>query len=202
MPPDLNCPCREEPGSRTGSSLADARGHVRNRSGARRDRAAPVHDLLGRPDHVLRAVAGGRGRPGPVVAAGRYFRCRGDPGRGDPCVRGEAPGCGHPGGLRPVRDREHHHLQRQCGAAQSAVHRQAHLGSGGPGGRRAGQGASPGPGEYRRDRHPRPQRDEGVLPAVGGDRRGVLRWLVPHRRPGLCRRGRLPVHRRPQRRTW
>ena len=56
----------------------------------------------------------------------------------------------------------------------------------------------PGPGEHRRDRHPRPQRDEGLLRQPRGDRGGVPRRLVPHRRPGLRRRGRLPVHRGPQ----
>ena len=44
--------------------------------GAGRHGAAPVHDLHRRPDHVLRAAAGGPGRPGPVVAAGGGIRRR------------------------------------------------------------------------------------------------------------------------------
>ena len=51
----------------------------------------------------------------------------------------------------------------------------------------------------RRDRHPRPQRDEGLLEQARGDRGGHDRGrLVPHRGhgPGRCRR--LLLHRGPQ----
>ena len=54
------------------------------------------------------------------------------------------------------------------------------------------------PGRGRRDRHPRPQRDEGLLEARGRDRGGHARRLVPLRRHGHGRRGRLLLHRRPQ----
>ena len=47
----------------------------------------------------------------------------------------------------------------------------------------------------RRDRHPRPQRHEGLL---GDRRRRRRRRLVPHRRHRPGRRGRLLLHRRPQ----
>ena len=46
-------------------------------------------------------------------------------------------------------------------------------------------------GEHRRDRDPRPQRDEGLLRAARGDRRGDPRRLVPHRRHRAHGRGRL-----------
>ena len=55
------------------------------------------------------------------------------------------------------------------------------------------------PGRGRRDRHPRPQRHEGLLEQARRDRRRPSkRRLVPHRRHGQGRRGRLLLHRRPQ----
>ena len=53
-------------------------------------------------------------------------------------------------------------------------------------------------GHDRRDRAPEPARALGYYDGRGEDRRGVPRWLVPLRRPGGARRGRLPVGRRPQ----
>ena len=51
----------------------------------------------------------------------------------------------------------------------------------------------------RRDRHPRPQRDEGLLEPPRGDRRGDRRRrLVQDRRHRHGRRRRLLLHRRPQ----
>ena len=44
-----------------------------------------------------------------------------------------------------------------------------------------GQAAAAGSGERRRGRHPRPQRDEGLLRQSRGDGGGVPRRLVPHR---------------------
>ena len=54
------------------------------------------------------------------------------------------------------------------------------------------------PGRGRRDRDPRPQHHEGLLAAPRRDRGGDARRLVPHRRHGPDRRGRLLLHRRPQ----
>ena len=109
---------------------AGAHPAVRTRRGPRRDRAVPLHDLLRRPDHVLRAAASRYLRPRPVGAAGRCLRWRGDSRRGHPRVRGEVPRRGHPRGLRAVGDGEHDHVQHQRRAAQGALHRQADLGRG------------------------------------------------------------------------
>ncbi len=54
------------------------------------------------------------------------------------------------------------------------------------------------PGRGRRDRDPRPQHHEGLLAAPRRDRGGDARRLVPQRRHGPDRRGRLLLHRRPQ----
>ena len=59
--------------------------------GRRRDREAPLHDLQRRADDVLRAAEHGPQRQGPVVAARRRLRRRGDPRRGHQGVRGEVP---------------------------------------------------------------------------------------------------------------
>ena len=53
-------------------------------------------------------------------------------------------------------------------------------------------------GRGRRDRHPRAQRHEGLLAAPGREHGRDPRRLVPHRRHGPPRRGRLLLHRRPQ----
>ena len=53
-------------------------------------------------------------------------------------------------------------------------------------------------GRGRRDRHPRPQRDEGLLGPRGRHRGGHEGRLVPLRRHGHGGRGRLLLHRRPQ----
>ena len=53
-------------------------------------------------------------------------------------------------------------------------------------------------GRDRRDRHPRPQRDEGLLEQARGDRGGDEGRLVPHRGHGPGGRGRLLLHRGPQ----
>ena len=50
----------------------------------------------------------------------------------------------------------------------------------------------------RRNRHPRAQRDEGLLEAARRHRGRDRRRLVPHRRHGHPRRRRLLLHRRPQ----
>ena len=64
---------------------------------------------------------------------------------------------------------------------------------------RRGRGRRRGaPGGGRRDRHPRPQRHEGLLEQAGSHRRGHQGRLVPHRGHGPERRGRLLLHRRPQ----
>ena len=139
-------------------------------------------DVAGRDLSSLRVgISGGAAIPGEVIRA----------------FEEKFPKAWSCGGFRPVRDRQHHDLQRQREAAQR-------LPSASPSGEwRSGwwtsrTSRSPRAGEHRRDRHPGPQRDEGLLPAAGGDRRGIPRRLVRHRRPGPRRRGRLPVHRRPQ----
>ena len=53
-------------------------------------------------------------------------------------------------------------------------------------------------GRGRRDRHPRRERDEGLLGPRRGDRGGHPGRLVPLRRHGQAGRGRLLLHRRPQ----
>ena len=53
-------------------------------------------------------------------------------------------------------------------------------------------------GRGGRDRHPRRERDEGLLEQARGHRRGDARRLVPQRRPGHPGRRRLLLHRRPE----
>ena len=57
--------------------------------------------------------------------------------------------------------------------------------------------AAAGGRRNRRDRDPRRQRDGRLREQSRSQRRGVHRWLVPHRRPGRARRRRLPQHHRP-----
>ncbi len=54
------------------------------------------------------------------------------------------------------------------------------------------------PGEIGRDRGPRPDHDAGLLQPAGGDGAGAARRVALHRRPGLRRRRRVPLPRRPQ----
>src|SRR6185437_11413416 len=136
------------------------------------------------PHHVPRAAErpGGRlrRRCHRRAAAGRGLRRRRPPGRADAAVRG-AVRRPDPGGLRPVGDQPGGHLQPGRPASPARLDRPARLGRRGPDpaeGRVAGAGRRAGG-----DRHPRPQRDEGLLPAAAGDRRGHRRpGLVPHRR--------------------
>ena len=79
--------------------------------------------------------------------------------------------------------------------AQARFYRDA-AARGRDGGRRRGRQRGRA-GRGRRDRDPRPQRDEGLLAAAGSDRGGDARRLVPQRRHGPRRRGRLLLHRRP-----
>ena len=56
----------------------------------------------------------------------------------------------------------------------------------------------PNDGKRGRDRRLRPQRHEGLPQPRRGERRGLHRGRrLPHRRPGLPRRRRLPLHHRP-----
>ena len=87
-------------------------------------------------------------------------------------LRGEVPRRGDPGGLRAVGVGQHHDLQHQRRAAQGRLHRQADLGRPDPRGRRRRPDAAAGTGARRRDRHPRPQHDEGLLEQPRGHRRG------------------------------
>ena len=62
-----------------------------------------------------------------------------------------------------------------------------------------GPGGARGPGgRDRRDLRLRPGGVRGLLRQPGGQRGGVPRRLVPHRRPRPLRRGGLPVHHRPR----
>ena len=138
-----------------------------------------------------------RGALRPVVAAGRRLRRRADPGRGPRRVRA-AVRHRDPRGLRADRDGVDDDVQRQRRGAQDLQRRQADLGRRGADLGRRRPAAAARPRARRRDRRPRRQRDERLPRQPGGDRRGVRRRLVPHRRPRLRRRGRLLLHRRPQ----
>ena len=87
-------------------------------------------------------------------------------------------------------------------ASQPAAAAAAQTRHGGPRGRprdrhpRRGRRAS-GPRRGRRDRDPRAQRHRGLREQPEGQRRGLRRRLVPHRRPGRDGRRRLPQHHRP-----
>lgn len=59
--------------------------------------------------------------------------------------------------------------------------RQAAVGSRGASGRPRRRHPAPRLRPHRRARRARPRRDEGLPGSPGGDRRGLPRWLVPHR---------------------
>ena len=137
-------------------------------------------------------------RPRPVDvsrAAGVRLRRRRDAGRGAARLRGRLR-LRRPGGLRAVGDlagRLFNHAGRRASPARSAPRSAASrcgiVDDRRP--RRRGRRA-------RRDRDPRPQRDEGLLGPARGHRRGDPGRLVPLRRHRPGRRGRLLLHRRPQ----
>src|SRR5215469_15841516 len=116
--------------------------------------------------------------------------------RGDAAVRGTLRRA-DPGGLRPVRDQPGGHVQPGGPAAPARLGGPA--GVGGPGQDHRGRRFRGRPRRAGGGRDPRPQRDEGLLPAAGGDRGGDRRrGLVPHRRHRHPRRRGLPVHRGPE----
>ena len=103
----------------------------------------------------------------------------------------------HPRGLRPERDLAGGVLQPAGPRAQARLGRHPDPRRGDEGRLRRRRG--PAGRRHRRDRDPRPQRDEGLLRQARGDGRGDRRrGLVSQRRPGPDGRRGLFLHRRPQ----
>jgi len=99
-----------------------------------------------------------------------------------------------PRGLRTVRDLTDRHVQSSR-ANQSRFYRTA-VGWGRPEIGQPRRHRNPAWGG-RRNRHPRAQRDEGLLEAARRHRGRDRRRVDPHRRHGHSRRRRLLLHRRP-----
>ena len=149
---------------------ADAAAQVRPGEGAGHHRARRGDDLRGRADHVRRDAAPPGGRPGEGRdAAGLRLRRRlaagGDPAR----VRGEVR-LHDPGGLRAFRDLPGRVVQPPGPGPQAGLDRHPDRGRADAAHRRRGPDRA-GRGN-RRDRHPRAQRDEGLLEQARGHRRG------------------------------
>ncbi len=122
----------------------------------------------------------GAGRPAQVPGerrlGARRRALRDLPRDGDPDLRG----------VRPHRDRARPHREPALPEPEGIV-RQAGAGSGAPAlPHRQGRG--------RRDHRADAEPHEGVLGERRGDRAGRDRRLVPHRRPGMGGRRRVPVH--------
>ena len=153
----------------------------------------------GRPDHVHRAAAGGRGPAITTLSSLRVAVSGGAPipaevidsfesRFGVPILEGY--------GLSEIV--VHGDVQHQRRRAQGLQRRQADLGHQPS---RSGTSESPAAaarsGPRGRGRAARAQHHDRLPQQPRGDREGVRGRLVPHRRPRLRRRGRLPVHRRP-----
>ena len=178
-----------------GRRMPDPAAAVRRRARPADHRRSPGHRLRRRADHVRGAAA--RSLPRGLRhlhAADVHLRRRRAAGRGAARVRGGVRGPGA-GGLRPVGDppvASFNHPAASASPVRSArPSGTSRCGSG----RRRPRGPA---GRGGRDRHPRAERDEGLLAAPRGHRRGDRRRLVPHRRPGPRRRGRLLLHRGPE----
>ena len=160
---------------------ADPHPALRPRQGARDHRARPGHRVRGRADDVLRHAAEPRGRDRGHVEPARLRVGRGGAARrGAPRLRGEVRLQGARG-LRAERDLAGGVLQPPRPRAQAGLDRHADRGRGDEGRQRGGRG--PARRRGGRDRHPRPQRHEGLLGPAGRDGRGDPRRLVPHGRP-------------------
>ena len=172
---------------------------LRCQGSAGADAVAGDHLLRRRPHHVLGLARCARrhrrreaDRSQPAGIGGGWLVVA---GRDHPRVQGTLRRR-HQGGLRPLRDVAGRDLQPAGPRVEARLDRYADLGCRGQADRVRlvdGRGRRRG----RRDRDPRLQHHEGLLQAPRGDRRGDVRRLVPLRRPGQARQGRLLLHRRP-----
>ena len=145
----------------------------------------PVPAVLGFKHRIAHALVFAQAARGPRRASALRGLGRRPAVQGDRRVlpRGGHP---HPGRLRPHRDLSLAHVQPD-GALQ------VRLGRPGPAGHRGQDRAR------RRDPGARAQHRQGLLQEAGGDRGGLPgRRLVRHRGHRPDRRGRLPLHHRPQ----
>ena len=167
--PRLRADVRAERRDRRGRR-ADAAPALRPRQGARDHRARPRDDVRGRADDVRRAAARPARADADTSSARRLrVRRRGDAGRGA-CARSSSVRLRDPRGLRALRDLAGRLVQPPRPRAQAGLDR--HCRSTASRCSSSTTTATRCPGRGRRDRDPRPQRDEGLLEPPGGDRRG------------------------------
>ena len=180
-----------------GRRLPHPGAEIRPGRGAGDDAARRRHPLLRRADDVRRAA------PPPRARELRHLdRCATASPAAPRCRSRSCAASKRPSGRRcwratasrrprPSPRSNHPDMERKAG-----LDRHPDRGGRDAGRRRGRQRGRAGRG--RRDRDPRPQHHEGLLAAARGDRGGDARRLVPQRRHGPHRRGRLLLHRRPQ----